>query len=54
MYRAFTGALALGLTLLVLHWAFPELANAIVELALKVLHLIGVILDNALANAPAR
>lgn len=54
MYRAFTGALALGLTLLVLHWAFPELADALVEVALKAIHLIGVILDTALANAPAR
>jgi len=54
MYRAFTGALALGLALLVLHWAFPELAEALAEVALKAVHLIGVILDQALAQAPAR
>jgi len=54
MYRAFTGALALGLTLLVLHWAFPELADALVETALKAVHLLGVILDNAATQMPAR
>ena len=47
MYRAFTGALALALTILVLHWTVPELTSTLVEDMLKALHLIGVLLDLA-------
>jgi hypothetical protein len=45
MYRAFTGALALALTLLVLHWFFPELVDAFVDNMVKALRLIGALLD---------
>ncbi len=54
MYRAFTGALALALALLVLHWFLPELAAAMIEVALKVLHLISAVLDAVVANMAAQ
>jgi hypothetical protein len=49
MYRAFTGALALALTILVLHWTFPELADVLVDDMLKALLLVGRLLDIAAA-----
>ena len=48
MFRAFSGALALALTLLVLNWFLPTLLQAIVDVALKLLQL----LSNALDNLP--
>lgn len=52
MYRAFTGALALALALLVLHWLLPELAQELVEVLLKVLQLITAALDLVLQKLP--
>ncbi len=54
MYRAFTGALALALALLVLHWAFPELAEALLSFALKLVTVLNAVLDQVLANLQAR
>lgn len=45
MYKAFTGALALVLTILVLHWLLPEVAAALVEVVLKTLVLLSAALD---------
>lgn len=54
MYRAFTGALALALALLVLHWVFPELAEAIAGFTLKLIAVLTAALDLVLANLSAR
>jgi len=54
MYRAFTGALALALALLVLHWLLPELALELVEVLLKVLQLVTAALDLVLQKLPAQ
>lgn len=54
MYRAFTGALALALALVVLHWAFPELAEAIIGFTMKLLAVLTAALDVVLANLAAR
>lgn len=54
MYRAFTGALALALALVVLHWAFPELAEALVGFVLKLVAVLTAVLDVVLANLAAR
>jgi len=54
MFKAFSGALALALALLVLNWALPELAQALVQVALKLLTLISAALDLALQHLPAR
>lgn len=54
LYRAFAGALALALTLVVLNWALPELAQSLVEVILKVLHLISALLDTLAQRLPAQ
>ncbi|MDP3985957.1 MAG: hypothetical protein Q8P77_00810 [Candidatus Veblenbacteria bacterium] len=54
MYKAFTGALALALVLLVLHWFLPELAQELVDVALKILRLISAVLDALTANMRAQ
>ncbi|MFA4937162.1 MAG: hypothetical protein WC575_02655 [Patescibacteria group bacterium] len=46
MFKAFSGALALALTLLVLNWFLPELVKAVVEVVLKILHLVSNIIDS--------
>lgn len=53
MYRAFTGALALALALLVLHWFLPELAQELFEVILKILKLISAVLDSIIENMQA-
>ncbi len=50
MYRAFTGALALTLALVVLNWFLPELLQAVVEVAIKMLHFLSALLDSAINN----
>ncbi|KKW33697.1 MAG: hypothetical protein UY79_C0015G0004 [Parcubacteria group bacterium GW2011_GWA2_53_21] len=54
MYKAFTGALALALALLVLHWFLPELAQELAEVALKILRLISAVLDALTQNMRAQ
>jgi hypothetical protein len=53
MYRAFTGALALALALLVLHWFLPELASELFEVILKILRLISTALDGIIEQMQA-
>lgn len=50
MYKAFTGALALALALLVLHWILPELAAELVGVAVKLLRLVSTVLDSLTDN----
>jgi hypothetical protein len=53
MYRAFTGALALALALLVLHWFLPDVAEALAEVILKALQLLSAALDLIIQNLGA-
>lgn len=54
MYRAFTGALALALALLVLRLCLPELASALIEVVLKTLRLLSTALDGLIENLRAQ
>ncbi|KKS83137.1 MAG: hypothetical protein UV57_C0023G0003 [Parcubacteria group bacterium GW2011_GWD2_43_10] len=54
MYRAFTGALALALALLVLHWFLPELAQELFEVILKILKLLSAALDGLTESLQAQ
>ena len=54
MYKAFTGALALALALLVLHWFLPELAQELFGVILKILKLISAALDGIIENLQAQ
>lgn len=52
MFRAFSGALSLALTLLVLYCILPEVAESLVEVIMKILHIISISLDQALSHLP--
>lgn len=52
MFKAFSGALALALTLLILRWFFPELAVELAQVALKIIKIINGALDLVLQNLP--
>lgn len=52
MFKAFTGALSLALTLLVLSWLLPGVFVLVAEVAAKLLILISALLDQALNNLP--
>ena len=53
MYRAFTGALALALALLVLNWFLPDVTEALIEVILKALQLLSAALDLMIQNLGA-
>jgi len=52
MFRAFSGALSLALAILVLKLFLPEVAEALIVLTVKVLHILNVSVDQASTNLP--
>ncbi|MFA6215126.1 MAG: hypothetical protein WC768_00985 [Patescibacteria group bacterium] len=52
MLKALSGALTLALTLIVLKLFLPEVAAGLIELTVKVIHVLNVSVDQASANLP--
>jgi len=52
MFKAFSGALSLALTLLVLHWLLPGVFEQMIEAMSKILTAINLGLDAMLTQMP--
>jgi hypothetical protein len=52
MFYALRGAFSLALLILVLQIFLPEIANGLVEVVIKMIHLANTSLDHTLANMP--